>query len=89
MFWAIAVLVLLVTAGILIRRRYGNLYTAATVAIERRTGIHRDWLWRGLALATVAIWLIVYFAIAGDRHGGLQQLMEGLYAPSSQKQGKD
>ncbi|MDH3595493.1 MAG: hypothetical protein OEU09_17890 [Rhodospirillales bacterium] len=81
----IALLVALIMTGILLRRRYGNVYKAMTEALERKTGLQMAAIWRGLGIATLVVWLLVYLIFGGEEEAGLDQLFRGLFqAPSGE-----
>ncbi len=81
----IALLVALIMTGIFLRRRYGNIYKAMTEALERKTGLQMATIWRGLGIATLVVWLLIYLLFGGEEEAGLDQLFQGIFqAPSGE-----
>ncbi len=81
----IALLVALIMTGIFLRRRYGNIYKAMTEAVERKTGLQMATIWRGLGIATLVVWLLVYLIFGGREDTGLERLFQGIFqAPSGE-----
>ena len=79
----IALLVALVMTGIFLRRRYGNVYKHMTEALERATGLQMATIWRGLGIATLVVWGLVYLIFGGEEEAGLDQLFRGLFQSPS------
>jgi hypothetical protein len=81
----ISLAVAVIMTGIFLRRRYGNIYKALTDALERKTGLTMTSILRGLGVATVAVWLLIYLIMGGREEEGLDQLFRGLFqAPSGE-----
>ena len=81
----IALLVALIITGIVIRRRYGNIYKIMTETLERATGLEMATIWRGLGIATLVVWLAIYLIFGGEEEAGLDRLFRGIFqAPSGE-----
>jgi hypothetical protein len=81
----LVLLVTLMIAALLLRRRYGNIYKVMTDAVERATGLQMATIWRALGILTLVGWLLVYLLYGGEKETGLDRLFRGLFqAPSGE-----
>ena len=73
----LAAVAALIAAGLVMRRRYGNLYQRLATALERTTGWSMAGVARGLGLLTLVLWAAIYLLYGSERETGLRDLIPG------------
>ena len=73
MGWLVALLFLLAVGVVMLRRRYGNIYAALTLVVERATGLPMATIVRGLGILTLVGWAVVYLFFGGPGENDLEQ----------------
>ncbi len=79
-----AAFVIIVIVAFLLRQRYGNIYLGMRQAIERATGLPMPVIVRGLGIATIVLWALVYILFGGEEETGLEQLFRGIFRDADQ-----
>ncbi|MDJ0949394.1 MAG: hypothetical protein QNJ94_10775 [Alphaproteobacteria bacterium] len=79
MAWLVIIVIVLLVVGVAIRRNYGNVYAALAPHIEKFVGLRMDQILKGLGLATLIIWLIVFLSVGEEDRPGLDQIFKGLF----------
>ena len=70
----IGLLITLIVTGVMLRRRYGNLYSRASDAFERATGLSMTVVVRGLGILTLVGWAVVYLLIHDGSEIDLEEI---------------
>lgn len=72
--WLLLVLAAAVAGGVLIRRRYGNLYASLAKAFEQATGLRMATVLRVLGILTLVGWAVIYVSLGDGAESDLDRL---------------
>lgn len=76
----IALLIAIIATGVVLRRRYGNVYRRMADAFEQATGISMVHVVRGLGILTLIGWAVVFLILHDGSEISLDQLWPNLGA---------